>query len=153
MAARSTAAEPVLDLFAPSHVGIVAADIDAAMRELGDAWQTSWKPGGDGSVGIRYRGVRGIKVVRFRSTWGERGPLRVELIQAVRGTIWPPRENLYFHHLGYGARDLVSETRRLSGLGLEVVWTRADGGAEVNVFAYLRLAGGILIELVAIDLD
>ena len=33
MAARSTAAEPVLDLFAPSHVVIVAADIDAAMRE------------------------------------------------------------------------------------------------------------------------
>src|SRR6266481_5906270 len=96
-AERSTAADPVLDLFGPSHIGIVVDDLQSAMAELGAAWRTSWSPGRDGSVGIPFRGAAGIKTVYLKTAWGERGPLRVELIEAVADTIWPPGGGAYLH--------------------------------------------------------
>lgn len=123
------------------------------MRELGAVWQTSWTAGRDGTVGIPFRSGSSITTVHLRTAWGERGPLRVELIQAVAGTIWPPAGADYFHHLGYSVPDLQAETRRMSALGLELEWTRAEGPSDVNVFGYFRLPGGVLIELVSSAFD
>lgn len=143
-----------LDLFSPSHIGIVAVDIESAMAELGRVWRTSWSTGRDGKVAIPYRVPGGIQKARFRSAWGERGPLRVELIQAIPGTIWAPRGDIHMHHLGYAVDDLSAESRRLKRMGLQMELTRAGGRAgTVNGFAYFRFPGGLLIELLARDVD
>src|SRR5947209_3459960 len=118
------------------------------MVELGRTWKTSWTTGRDGNVAIPYRVREGIQTVHFRSEWGARGPLRVELIQSVPGTIWSANGDMYFHHLGYGVRDLALEARRLRRMGLQMELTRAGGrGISVNGFGYFRLPGGLLIEL------
>jgi hypothetical protein len=154
MAEQSTAAEPILDLFGPSHIGIVVADLQAAMVELGAAWRTSWSPGRDGSIGIPYRARAGIKTVHLRTAWGERGPLRVELIEAVADSIWPQGGGAYCHHFGYSVPDLEKEARRLCELGLELEWTRAEGpSAGINGFGYFRFPSGLLIELVSSAID
>jgi hypothetical protein len=143
-----------LDLFAPSHVGMVAPDIEAAMAELGPAWGTKWFVGRDGSIDIPYQVRAGIQMVPLRTAWGQRGPLRVELIQAVPGTIWPIQDSVYMHHLGYGVTDLALEARRLVDLGLELELTRAGlPPGEVNAFGLFRFAGGLLIELVSLEID
>jgi len=142
-----------LDLFGPSHICIVAADLDVAMRELGAVWRTSWTAGRDGTVGIPFRSGSSITTVHLRSAWGERGPLRVELIQAVVDTIWPPGGADYFHHLGYSVPDLQAEARRMTALGLELEWTRAEGPFDINAFGYFRLPGGVRIELVSRAID
>ncbi len=143
-----------LDLFAPSHIGIVAADIDSAMAELGRAWRTSWTAGRDGKTGIPYRVSGGIQTVHFRSVWGTRGPLRVELVQAVPRTLWEPKGATYMHHLGYAVDDLALESRRLKRMGLQLELTRAGGRAgSVNGFGYFRFPGGLLIELLAREID
>jgi hypothetical protein len=143
-----------LDLFAPSHIGMVAADIEAAMAELGPAWGTQWYPGRDGSVDIPYQARDKIQAVPLRTAWGQRGPLRVELIQGVAGTIWPIQEGVYMHHLGYGVADLALEARKLADLGLALELTRAGGPpGEVNGFGLFRFAGGLLIELVSLEID
>jgi hypothetical protein len=153
-AERSTAADPVLDLFGPSHIGIVVDDLQSAMAELGAAWRTSWSPGRDGTVGIPFRGAAGIKTVYLKTAWGERGPVRVELIEAVADTIWPPGSGAYFHHLGYSVADLESETARMGKLRLELEWTRAEGPSpQVNGFGYFRFPSGLLIELVSSAID
>ena len=143
-----------LDLFAPSHIGIVAADIDSAMVELGRTWRTSWTVGRDGTVGIPYRVPGGVQTVRFRSAWGARGPLRVELVQSVPRTIWAAKGKTYLHHLGYAVDDLALEARRLKRMGLQLELTRAGGRAgSVNGFGYFRFPGGPLIELLAREID
>jgi catechol 2,3-dioxygenase-like lactoylglutathione lyase family enzyme len=143
-----------LDLFSPSHIGIVAADIDSAMLELGRTWRTSWAVGRDGKLGIPYRMPGGIQTVHFRSAWGARGPLRVELVQAVPGTIWAANGAMFMHHLGYAVDDLASESRRLKRLGLQLELTRAGRRAgSVNGFGYFRFPSGLLIELLARDVD
>jgi len=123
------------------------------MIELGQAWNTVWTTGRDGTIGIPYRVRDRVQIVHFRSAWGARGPLRVELIQAEPGTIWAANGSTYMHHLGYGVKYLALEARRLR-LGLEMELTRAGGRAgSVNAFGYFRFPSGMLIELLAEDVD
>ncbi len=143
-----------LDLFAPSHIGMVAADIEAAMAELGPAWSTDWSVGLDGSRDIPYQVRDHIQTVPLRTAWGHRGPLRVELMQGVAGTIWPIKDGVYMHHLGYGVADLELEARKLVELGLELELTRAGRPpGEVNGVGLFRFASGLLIELVSLEID
>ena len=143
-----------LDLFAPSHIGFVAGDIDAAMAELGPVWGTEWSIGLDGSRDIPYQVRDGIQTVPLRTAWGRRGPLRVELMQGVPGTIWPIQGGVYMHHLGYGVEDIELEARKLVDTGLMLELTRAGRPpGEVNGVGLFRLASGLLIELVSLEID
>lgn len=143
-----------LNLFAPSHVGIVADDMDAAMVELGRAWKTRWTSGRDGTVAIPFQARDGIQTVNLRTSWGERGPLRVELVQAVAGTIWAPAGGTYLHHLGYGVSDLELEARKLIDQGLVMELTRSGAQpGSINGFGFFRFAGGLLVELVSKEID
>jgi hypothetical protein len=144
LAASHRVVTGVLDLFAPSHIGLVAADIDAAMAEIGL----------DGSRHIPYQVRDGIQTVPLRTAWGQRGPLRVELMQGVAGTIWPIQGGVYMHHLGFGVEDLELEARKLVDLGLTLELTRAGRPpGEVNGVGLFRFASGLLIELVSLDID
>src|SRR5260221_13573256 len=87
------------DLFAPSHIGMVAADIEAAMVELGPAWATNWSIGLDGTRDIPYQVRDGVQTVPLRTAWGHRGHLRGEVMQGVAGPIWPIQDGVYMHPL------------------------------------------------------
>jgi hypothetical protein len=50
--------------------------------------------------------------------------------------------------------DLALEARKLADLGLALELTRAGGPpGEVNGFGLFRFAGGLLIELVSLEID
>lgn len=126
------------------HTGIVVEDFEGALAWLTDTagyrWceeaavdQTVWTPGGDESVRIRF-------------AYSMSEP-RVEVIEAVAGTVWTPSDS-GIHHLGYWSEAIDSDLDRLVALGMEVeVKSVLPDGS--SLFAYCRGASGPRLELVS----
>jgi hypothetical protein len=118
------------DLGRPAHAGHIVADLDAAMarytEELGLGWAEP----------VTYG--RAPHSSRFTCSTG--GPVTVELIQQVPGTLWTPEHGSPVHHLAYWVASLDEQVRTLVERGLR----REAGGPT---FAYLRSGLGLRIEL------
>ena len=126
------------------HTGIVVEDFEGGQRWFtavaGYRWcddlrveQTVWTPEGDKTVPIR-----------FVYTMSEP---RLELLQAVPGTIWMP-SNSGVHHLGYWSDDVDGDLDMLvrHGLRAEVKAPLPDGS---SLWAYCRGDSGPRVELVS----
>ena len=130
------------------HTGIVVEDFDASLRwfsEVADyRWcdelaleQSVWTPSGERTVPIRF-------------AYSMSEP-RLEIIQAVPGTVWTPSTS-GIHHLGYWSDDVNRDLEVLAGDGLEVEVKAPlpDGSA---LWAYCRGTSGPRIELVSRSLQ
>src|SRR5579862_8569652 len=95
------------------HTGIVVDDFEGALAWLTDVagyrWcdelaldQVVWTPEGDRKVPIRFA--------------YSRDEPRLEVLQAVPGTVWVPSDS-GIHHLGYWSEALDSDLEALEGLG------------------------------------
>jgi catechol 2,3-dioxygenase-like lactoylglutathione lyase family enzyme len=117
-------------LGAPEHVGHVVPDLEAAMRRYTD------------ELGMRWASItaygKGRGASRF--TCSLDGPVFIELIQHVPGTIWVPEHGASLHHLAYWTDDFARQRDELVGRGLRL---EASG----PTFCYLRSDGGLRIEL------
>lgn len=130
------------------HTGIVVEEFEGALARLTDAagyrWceeaaveQTVWTPGGDETVPIRF-------------AYSMSEP-RVEVIEAVPGTVWTPSDS-GIHHLGYWSEAVDRDLDRLVGLGMEIeVKSVLPDGS--TLWAYCRETWGPRVELVSRSLE
>ena len=119
-----------LPIGAPAHVGHVVADLDAAMSRYSDELGLRWAP-------VTSYG-KGRHASRFTCTVD--GPVLIELIQQVPGTVWMPEAGAPLHHLAYWTDELAARRDELVRRGLRL---------EVSgpTFAYLRSDAGLRVEL------
>lgn len=117
------------------HTGVVVADLEQAMTELGQATGARWLP-----VQERPDGQDTIRV-----TFSRTAPY-LELIEGNPGGGWPTSAGPHLDHLAYWTDAFEQECARLTGMGLrrEAGGTSSWGGN----WAYFRLqAAGIRVEL------
>jgi hypothetical protein len=107
-------------LGAPTHVALVVRDMEASMAAL--------------------------QPFAFSAS----GPVLLELIQAVPGSVWQPRDEDYYHHIGYllPKERFVETSRRLDSIGLHLEATRWHPSGAPHRWVYHRQAGGMRLELV-----
>jgi len=142
----ATDALPGVGLPAPSHVCLVVPDREEAIRELtpvfGDWVRMVPREGGTHIVT-----AAGRTTVRLTVAWSLAGPVHVELIEGLEGTVWQPRPNGYLHHIGYRVDDLNAISERLVAAGMTVEVTRWQASGRPLGFAYHTVPLGLRVEL------
>jgi lactoylglutathione lyase len=128
------------DLF---HTGIVVEDLDAARHWLSDVAGYRWCDEYAGEVAVETVGGEIEVPIRFAYSMSEP---RLELVQAVAGTVWVPASS-GIHHLGYWSDDVERDLATLAGQGLQVE-VRAISGRSRTQWAYCKGTVGPRIELV-----
>lgn len=89
----------------------------------------------------------GRLTVRLTVAWTLSGPVHIELIEGVPGTVWEPRARGYLHHVGYRIEDLASASDSLVAAGMTVEVTRWQESGRPAGFAYHTMPGGFRVEL------
>lgn len=139
----------MLELGDVFHTGLLVADLDAGMREVGAAVGVTWTAVGDRDVPVRT--PAGTSTVRLRFVYSRQGPHHIELIEAAPGSLWDPAHAdapAGAHHLGVWCDDLVAGADALEAQGGVLVATMDLPGRELAGFTYHRMPSGELIELV-----
>ena len=136
------------DLF---HTGFVVDDLESSMAELTAQLGVRWTPVEERRM--KLRGPDGPFRPDLRFTYTTDGPHHLELLQTVPGTVWEPMAAGRFgaltaHHLGIWCDDVAGTSAELVAAGCPLLATY-DGDPDRAVgFAYHRLAGGVVVELV-----
>lgn len=130
------------------HTGIIVADLDAAMRDLGAALGLTWVEPLESSGPIHVRAGPALR--RSRVTYSVEGPHHIELIEQVDGTAWRAvRGGPLVHHLGFTVADVDAESARLEALGFSrEAWQPDPDGAAARYAYHHNPHAGIFIELV-----
>jgi hypothetical protein len=139
---------PGADLF---HTGVAVADLAVAKVEferLGFAWGfgSQTPPPERTETPVLFR--NGPRLVRFHFAYSTEGPHRLELLQAIPGTIWEAMPGNAAHHLGYWSDDVVGTSALLEEAGCP--WTAKIGVAsddESPRVVMHRSPSGLHIEL------
>jgi glyoxalase/bleomycin resistance protein/dioxygenase superfamily protein len=131
------------------HIGVVVADLDAALVELTEMFGYEWCP----PLAVQTPVVlsEGEMMLDLRFTYSATTP-RVEAVQAVPGTLWVPAPGSGIHHAGYWSDDLTADSALLEAHGYltEAKGIRPDG---TPAWAYHRSPSGPRIELVSRQLQ
>jgi hypothetical protein len=130
------------------HTGIIVPDLEAAMRDLGEALGVGWVEPLESEGLVQVPG--GPRFRRSRITYSVEGPHHIELIQQLDDTAWRAvKDGPLIHHLGFSVTDLTAESERLVKLGFSrEAWHEAEDGALVRYAYHHNPHGGIFIELV-----
>src|SRR5439155_21547711 len=102
----------------PFHIGIVTTDLATTMTALTKSTGARWS-----SLHSETRQVwtpQGVGDVRFEGSFTRTGPMHLELIGSVPGTLWSSTKPGELHHVGYWADDLAVESARLVERGFPV---------------------------------
>jgi hypothetical protein len=134
-------------LGAPTHVALVVRDMEASMVAL-QPFAGDWDVAPTHDVEVSA-GPERYKVSLSRA-FSASGPVLLELIQAVPGSVWQPRDEDYYHHIGYllPKERFVETSRRLDSIGLHLEATRWHPSGAPHRWVYHRQAGGMRLELV-----
>jgi catechol 2,3-dioxygenase-like lactoylglutathione lyase family enzyme len=126
------------------HIGIVVDDLDAALRWYTDVAGYEWCEEYAGDQVVETPG--GEVTIQLRFAYSVNEP-RLEVLQAVPGTLWTPSDS-GIHHLGYWSDDVDGDVETLVATGLEVEAKAPlpDGSA---LWAYCKAAAGTRVEVVS----
>jgi hypothetical protein len=131
---------------APSHLCLVVPDRERAIAELaplvGDWVRLLPRAGG-----THITTSSGRQTVRLTVAWTLSGPVHVELIEGLPGTVWEPRPTGYLHHVGYRVDNLGASSGSLVAAGMTVEVTRWHVSGRPTGFAYHTTPGGFRVEL------
>jgi catechol 2,3-dioxygenase-like lactoylglutathione lyase family enzyme len=127
------------------HVGVVAADIDAAMTQMSRDLGLTWKGGRPSRQELTLYGEP--RSLEMRIAHSVQGPPHVELIQAVPGTPWEAPAAVGTHHLCYW-----SDTSAEAGAALEAAGARRVLGKPGAESGYFQFPNGLLVEVIGREL-
>lgn len=143
-----TASEPATAWPHPAqvfHVGIVADDIDAAMREMSADLGISWK---GGELTERALVIDGEdRRIGMRIAHSVQGPPHLELIQAAPGTPWQTPSGAGVHHVCYWSDQSAEICAYLEAAG-----NRRVLGAPGSASGYFLSPSGMYVEIIHRDL-
>ena len=130
------------------HVGMRVPDLDAAMAELGRQMGVTWASAQKRMQAVWLAGS-GATELELRFTYSAEGPVHLELLEGLPGSIWDGRETPGPHHLGVWVDDVAATTERLvaDGWTLEAASRAPEEG--YGAFTYVRSPAGVLVEPVA----
>jgi len=132
------------------HIGVIVDDFDATLVEWTELFGYEWCPPLDVQTPVVLP-ERELMMLDLRFTYSATTP-RVEIVQAIAGTLWMPAEGSGIHHVGYWSDDLASDAARLEAQGYvtEAKGVRPDGALA---WAYHKSQRGPRIELVSRELQ
>ncbi|MEU7145305.1 VOC family protein [Nocardia sp. NPDC046473] len=125
------------------HIGIVVADLDKAMAELGKIgleWHAPTRNDSD----VFSNGE--TTHVQPWMTYSKQGPPYLELLEQMPGTIWSEPG---LHHLGIWADDVPAESKRLTAEGLPLLISSHDNTTD-SPSCYHQTSDGVRLELMDI---
>jgi len=128
------------------HLGMVVDDIARAAREMGDELGLTFEEPRPANVIVRDASGTGPQSVLV--SFARQGPPYVELIQSRSGGVWTSAGGPRMHHVGVWTDDLAKDVARFTRLGLEMEAHGLDAAGKLTLFAYMRDAQGLRIELV-----
>jgi hypothetical protein len=142
------AASPVLDPRALFHTGLVVEDLEAATASLSALAGYHWTSVMELEVAARTED--GVKRFQQRFVLSLEEP-RLELVEAIPGSVWVSNGANGAHHFGYWAEAdriaQMSDALAAAGLPVEVSNDyEADGRL---IWVYHRGFGGVRIELLS----
>lgn len=123
------------------HVGVVADDIDAAMREMSQNLGVEWVGGKATEMDLVVFGAK--RRIEMRIAHAVQGPPHIELIQAVPGTPWSAPHAPGVHHLCYWSDHSAEVCQQLEQTGNR----RILGEAGANS-GYFLTPAGMVIEVI-----
>lgn len=128
------------------HLGFVVEDVTLAAGQLSEMFGVHWTPVADRE--IHLTGPDGPWRTPLATCYSREGPVHLELIQAVPGTIWrQPLGVLTPHHVGVWSDDLQAASAELSEQDLPMVATYDRADQAVSGFAYHQMPDGMFLEL------
>lgn len=130
------------------HVGHLVPDIEAAMADLGQAFNLTWTEivrRDDQRVWTPEHGQRHVPLTFCYST---QGPQYLELIEGPADTPWSPYDVQNRHHAGVWA-DVPTLTEDLLRQGWTLVCSQVSPDEGYGSFSYVRSPTGFLLEPVA----
>ena len=127
--------------------GLLVADLERAMLDLGAWLALDWTPVQESRLSIATASGREDVELRFAYSVGAAPYL--ELIEAHPSGYYAAPDGPHLHHVGRWVDDLASESAALARAGLprEAAGIGADG-ATPTLFAFHRGAHGLRVELV-----
>jgi hypothetical protein len=126
------------------HTGMVVDDLEVTLAELTELFDLQW--GAEVALPIPERFPDGLQEVDIRFRYSCSEP-RLEVIQAVPGTMWTPVEPSGLHHVGCWSGDMTADAANLLARGYEVEAEGLDDSGAV-AWAYFSGAARPRIELI-----
>ena len=138
-----------------AHVGIVTCDLDAAMAAIGGLLGLTFGDPFDGAGAPPFARGDGAPAPGLRRvTTSLGGPMRVELLEGLPGSVWHTEELTRLHHIAYWVDDVTTAAEALVADGWMIEVTVANPDARPIGFAYLTKPGQARVELTdGSDLD
>jgi hypothetical protein len=124
------------------HTGIVVHDLERAKAEMSEQLGITWGVQGTSEQPVVLEGCPAT--LTFGFAYSAQGPHRIELVQAIPGTLWEVPRPGSAHHLGYWCDDVPAMSAALAARGLPLA-ARIDGPAPIVMH---RAASGLYVELV-----
>ena len=131
----------------PFHAGLVVADLRQTMDDLSAAFGLGWSSLRESDTAVWT--PTGRVDLTFRGGFSTPGPTRLELIEAIPGTLWDGPSPTNLHHVSFWSSDLVADSQSLVEKGFPLVATTWVDGEEgtPRLFAYHRKGSGPYMEL------
>ncbi|MGD9793525.1 MAG: VOC family protein [Acidimicrobiia bacterium] len=142
---------PVADLY---HTGVVVPDLAVAKAEyarLGFSFgfgSEAMPPDTPSEMPVIFE--TGLAMVKFVFSCTTPGPHRIELAQAIAGTIWEVLPGRSGHHIGYWCDDVARTSAQLERMGFPCAARIGVTSLDAAPAAVMhRTDSGMYIELVA----
>jgi catechol 2,3-dioxygenase-like lactoylglutathione lyase family enzyme len=137
----------VIDYSRCYHHGVRVPNLEAAMKEMGDALGVTWCEPQDRLQQV-WLPDEGDTTIPLKFTYSARGPQHVELLEGAPGSIWDGRTNPGVHHIGVWSDDVAGETQALVDRGWTLLLASRSPDQGYGVFTYVQPPSGLIVELV-----
>jgi hypothetical protein len=129
------------------HIGIVVDDLHEGMKRYSALVGDDWSEVAGGPQPVKVDGVAGS--LDFGFCFSRQGPVRIELVRAMPGTIWTAGAGV--HHLGFWSDDVAGESARLTAQGCGLLVAIHVDIDQPPMATYHQGFGNVYIELVSTE--
>jgi hypothetical protein len=130
----------------PFHVGLATPNVNEVQAGLSQLFGLVWVP--LERPPVLHHTPDGPVRPSPRVSYSAQGPLHLEVLEAVAGTVYDPGRGTHIHHLGYWTEDFASDLAAACADGWSLEVSMHDEAGRPAIFAYLTRPARMRVELV-----